>query len=155
MSVLSFEKQSSIESKSLMSVWWNGVFFPAIPFHFLECLSNSRGVVKVMLPKVLKEKKYQCNEERSHCIRYFIWGSSSREDFPPCLMHTQVPKPARYQYRTTWHRERLTTSFGGKTQEELEVGLQGKSEYIKKLRLCVFRAVQWKYNARHKCEPHM
>lgn len=39
--------------------------------------------------------------------------------------------------RTTWHRERLTTSFGGKTQEELEVGLQRKSEYIKKQTVCV------------------
>lgn len=144
MSVLSFEKQSTIESKSLMSVWWDGVFFPAIPFHFLECLSNSRGVVKVMLPQVLKEKKYQCNEERSHCIRYFIWGYPPMRTFPLASCTLKFRNLPAINNRTTWHRERLTTSFGGKTQEELEVGLQGKSKYIKKLRLCVFRAVQWK-----------
>lgn len=34
-----------------------------------------------MLPRIVKEEKYQYNEERSNCIRSFIWGSDSHEDF--------------------------------------------------------------------------
>lgn len=43
-------------------------FLPCHSLPFSRMLSNSRGDFKVMLPKVLKEKKYQCNEERSNCI---------------------------------------------------------------------------------------
>lgn len=51
--------------------------------------------------------------------------------------------------RTTWHRERLKTSFGGKTQEELELELKGNSEYIKKLELCVQSSAVQGINVSH------
>lgn len=76
-----------------------------------------------MLPKIVKEKKYQCNEERPNCIKYLSGGVGVRlhKVFPFCLMHIQVLKSAHNKSRTSWSRERLATPFGGKTQEELEL----------------------------------
>lgn len=135
MSVLSFEKQSTIESKSLMSVWWDGVF-PAIPFHFLECWVIPDVSLKWCYLRYWRRKSISAMRKDLIALDILSGGHTPMRTFPLASCTLKFWNLPAINNRTTWHRERLTTSFGGKTQEELEVGLQEKWVHQKTETVC-------------------